>query len=76
MGQPQIGLTVGVSLFCIAIIAATTGADLPFLFNALGFDPALMSAPCISTVVDIADFTRLKYISKIPPSPLIKGGKG
>jgi magnesium transporter len=53
MGQPQIGLTVGVSLFCIAIIAATTGAGLPFLFNALGFDPALMSAPFITTVVDI-----------------------
>jgi magnesium transporter len=53
MGQLQIGLTVGISLFCIAIIAATTGAGLPFLFNSLGFDPALMSAPFITTVVDI-----------------------
>jgi magnesium transporter len=53
MGQPRIGLTVGVSLFCIAIIAATTGAGLPFLFDSLGLDPALMSAPFITTVVDI-----------------------
>jgi magnesium transporter len=53
MGQLAIGLTVGISLLCIAIIAATTGAALPFLFNAMGFDPALMSAPFITTVVDI-----------------------
>ncbi|WP_035988030.1 magnesium transporter [Leptolyngbya sp. KIOST-1] len=53
MGQVEIGITVGISLLCIAIIAATTGAGLPFLFNAMGFDPALMSAPFITTVVDI-----------------------
>jgi len=44
---------VGISLLAIAVIAATTGAALPFLFNAMGFDPALMSAPFITTVVDI-----------------------
>ncbi|TVP67973.1 MAG: magnesium transporter [Leptolyngbya sp. LCM1.Bin17] len=53
MGQFQVGLTVGISLLAIAVIAATTGAALPFLFNAMGFDPALMSAPFITTVVDI-----------------------
>jgi magnesium transporter len=53
MGQPAIGLTVGISLVVIAVIAATTGAALPFLFHAMGFDPALMSAPFITTVVDI-----------------------
>ncbi|MFZ4677378.1 MAG: magnesium transporter, partial [Nodosilinea sp.] len=53
MGQLQVGLTVGISLLCISIIAATTGAGLPFLFSAMGFDPALMSAPFITTVVDI-----------------------
>lgn len=53
MGQVQVGMAVGISLFCIAVIAATTGAGLPFLFNAMGFDPALMSAPFITTVVDI-----------------------
>jgi magnesium transporter len=53
MEQLQVGMAVGISLFCIAIIAATTGAGLPFLFHAMGFDPALMSAPFITTVVDI-----------------------
>jgi magnesium transporter len=53
MGQPEVSLTVGISLLCISIIAATTGSALPFLFNRMGFDPALMSAPFITTVVDI-----------------------
>jgi magnesium transporter len=53
VGQLEIGVTVGISLFCIAVIAATTGAGLPFLFSSFGFDPALMSAPFITTVVDI-----------------------
>lgn len=53
LGQPVIGFTVGFSLVAITVIAATTGAGLPFIFNKMGFDPALMSAPFITTVVDI-----------------------
>ena len=53
LGKLEIGLTVGFRLIAITIIAATTGAALPFLFNKMGFDPALMSAPFITTVVDI-----------------------
>jgi magnesium transporter len=53
MGQPTVGVIVGISLLCISVIAATTGAGLPFIFHAMGFDPALMSAPFITTVVDI-----------------------
>jgi magnesium transporter len=53
LGQGEIGVTVGLSLLSITIIAATTGAALPFLFYSWGFDPALMSAPFITTVVDI-----------------------
>ena len=49
LGRGEISLTVGVSLLSITMIAATTGAALPFLFHSLGFDPALMSAPLITT---------------------------
>jgi len=49
----EIAVTVGLSLFAITAIAATTGAALPFIFHKMGFDPALMSAPFITTVVDI-----------------------
>lgn len=53
MGQPALGFTVGVSLICISIIAASIGAGLPYLFEALNLDPAMMSAPFITTVVDV-----------------------
>jgi magnesium transporter len=41
-------------MLCISILAATAGASLPLLFDQLGLDPALMSAPFITTVVDVA----------------------
>jgi magnesium transporter len=52
-GSLPVSMTVGFSLVAIAILASTAGAALPFLFSALGFDPALMSAPFITTVVDV-----------------------
>lgn len=44
---------MGVSLTAISTLAATAGSVLPFLFQSLGFDPALMSAPFITTAVDM-----------------------
>ncbi|NEO29688.1 MAG: magnesium transporter [Symploca sp. SIO3C6] len=48
-----IALSVGASLIAIAILASVAGSALPFLFRSLGFDPALMSAPFITTAVDV-----------------------
>ncbi len=48
-----VAITVGVSLVCISILASSAGAGLPFLFQSLGLDPALMSAPFITTIVDV-----------------------
>jgi magnesium transporter len=48
-----VALSVGISLFFISVLAAICGAGLPFLFKAMKFDPALMSAPFITTVVDV-----------------------
>ncbi len=45
--------SVGISLVAIAILASVSGSALPFLFRSLGLDPALMSAPFITTVVDV-----------------------
>ena len=52
-GNAGVALTVGLSLFAIAIIASAAGSALPFWFKALKFDPALMSAPFITTAVDV-----------------------
>ncbi|NJN08245.1 MAG: magnesium transporter [Richelia sp. RM2_1_2] len=52
-GSLPIAITVGISLLAITILAAVSGSGLPFLFGALGLDPALMSAPFITSVVDV-----------------------
>jgi len=38
----------------ITTLAATAGAALPLLFDRIGLDPALMSAPFIATATDVA----------------------
>lgn len=48
-----VSLVVGISLVAISILASSAGAGLPFLFYSFGLDPALMSAPFITTIVDV-----------------------
>ena len=43
-----------ISLVAITTLAATAGAALPLLFERIGLDPALMSAPFIATATDVA----------------------
>jgi len=52
-GDLALAMTVGISLMAISVLASTAGGALPLLFQNLGFDPALMSAPFITTVVDV-----------------------
>ncbi len=52
-GNLEVSVTVGVSLVAISILASVAGSSLPFLFRSLGLDPALMSAPFITTAVDV-----------------------
>lgn len=49
-----VSLAVGISLVAISVLASVSGSALPFLFRSLGLDPALMSAPFITTAVDVA----------------------
>ncbi len=52
-GSIEVAIAVGFSLLAISILASVTGSALPFLFQRLGLDPALMSAPFITTAVDV-----------------------
>ncbi|NJL21519.1 MAG: magnesium transporter, partial [Leptolyngbyaceae cyanobacterium SM1_3_5] len=52
-GDWVVSIAVGISLVAISILASIAGSTLPFLFQALKLDPALMSAPFITTVVDV-----------------------
>ncbi|MDJ0773790.1 MAG: magnesium transporter [Mastigocoleus sp. MO_167.B18] len=49
-----VAIVVGCSLLAISILASVSGSALPFLFRLLRLDPALMSAPFITTAVDVA----------------------
>ncbi|WP_320676003.1 magnesium transporter [Prochlorococcus sp. MIT 1300] len=51
---PLVGAAVGISLMAITTLAATAGAALPLMFDRMGLDPALMSAPFITTATDVA----------------------
>ncbi|MGR3275930.1 magnesium transporter [Acaryochloris marina NIES-2412] len=52
-GSLAVAIAVGISLIAISILASVAGSALPFVFRAIGFDPALMSAPFITTAVDV-----------------------
>lgn len=54
MGETSLlGLTVAVTISLIVITGSTIGAGLPLIGRRLGFDPALFSAPVITTVADV-----------------------
>ena len=52
-GNLAVAMSVGISLVAIALLASVAGSALPFVFRSLGLDPALMSAPFITTAVDV-----------------------
>lgn len=52
-GNFQVAIAVGISLVAISVLASVSGSALPFLFRSLNLDPALMSAPFITTAVDV-----------------------
>jgi magnesium transporter len=56
-----LSLTVGLAMVGCVILAIAAGAVLPMLFKKIGLDPALMSGPFISSLMDV--FTLLLYLS-------------
>ncbi len=51
--DPKVGITVGFAMIITVTLATTLGAFLPILFKKLKLDPALMSGPFITSIVDI-----------------------
>jgi len=56
LGTPDVdltvALTVGLTLAVTVLIAKIVGCTLPMLAKKLGFDPAVMASPFITTIVD------------------------
>ncbi len=63
-GNLLISLVVGISLILISVLASVLGAALPFLFFWLGLDPALMSAPFITTLADVGGVLIYLYVAR------------
>ncbi|PSO48846.1 MAG: magnesium transporter [Cyanobacteria bacterium SW_9_44_58] len=64
-GSILVSVAVGASLIAIALLASLAGSALPFLFRGLGLDPALMSAPFITTAVDVLGVLIYFYIARL-----------
>lgn len=64
-GNLAVAIAVGISLFAISVLASIAGAFLPFLFNFLNLDPALMSAPFITTAVDVLGVFIYFYVARL-----------
>ncbi len=52
--NPQVSLVVALTLISVAVLATAVGSALPFVFRLSKVDPALVSAPLITTVMDIS----------------------
>lgn len=62
-GDWHIAAAVGLSLVVISTLASITGTALPFLFAYFGLDPAMMTAPFITTIVDVLGVLVYFYIA-------------
>ena len=47
-----IALTISLTLCAVVVIAKLIGCTMPLLAEKLGFDPAVMASPFITTIVD------------------------
>ena len=52
-----LSITISISAFITAILAATTGTLLPLIFTKLKIDPAIAAGPFITTINDIINLT-------------------
>jgi magnesium transporter len=63
-GNPTLALTVGASLCVTVVFAKMIGSMLPLLAKTLRFDPALMAAPIVTTIVDAGGLFVYFYIAE------------
>lgn len=52
-GDWTISVVVGLSFICVITVATSLGTFLPFVVKKIGFDPALIATPLITTTIDV-----------------------
>jgi magnesium transporter len=61
----ELALTVSVTMFAICIWSTTVGSLIPILADRFGVDPAVLSAPLITTLVDATGLVIYFSIAKV-----------
>ncbi len=62
-GDLKMGITIGLALFIVVIIAAVFGTFFPLLLDKIKIDPALATGPFITTTNDILGLTIYFFIA-------------
>lgn len=52
-GNPALGLVTMFGLWANVLVASLSGGTLPFILHRLGLDPAMMTGPLLTTLVDV-----------------------
>ena len=60
-----VALSVSIALFATIVVAKLVGATLPLIAKKVGFDPAVMASPFITTVVDAVSLVLYFFIAKL-----------
>jgi magnesium transporter len=60
-----VALSVSIALFATIVVAKLVGATLPLIAKKIGFDPAVMASPFITTVVDAVSLVLYFFIAKL-----------
>jgi magnesium transporter len=55
--EPIFGITVGVALLCVVLLASFMGTVTPLILNHFGINPAIASGPFITTTNDLLGLT-------------------
>ncbi len=59
------GLVIGLSLTFVVLVSNIIGTVAPLIIHRLGFDPTVMSAPLMATVIDVCGLTIYFEIAKL-----------
>lgn len=63
--MPEVILTVAIALACIVLWSSTVASALPLILKKIHVDPAVVSGPMISTIVDGTGLMIYFYIAKL-----------
>ena len=64
-GGAAVAFVISLTLVAVVVVAKLTGAILPVVAKRVGFDPAVMASPFITTIVDVISLVVYFQIASI-----------